>query len=115
PASGNTRFPAARYRLTGAGLSPTGPRQLRLTHRNRWFVDSPLEEGGFELPVPFSDRGAFFRREEADPRVDRDHLCDRQPSIPDAGGASRASLQEADPASANRIRVFGFNVDPYRR
>jgi hypothetical protein len=22
--------------------------------RNRWFVDSPLEEGGFELPVPVS-------------------------------------------------------------
>src|SRR5215813_7890844 len=52
PASGNTRFPAARYRLTGAGLSPTGPRQLRLTHRNRWFVDSPLEEAGFEPLVP---------------------------------------------------------------
>src|SRR5215813_7459845 len=52
PASGNTRFPAARYRLTGAGLSPTRPRQLRLTHRNRWFVDSPLEGDGFELLVP---------------------------------------------------------------
>src|ERR1700724_110560 len=31
----NTRFPAVRYRLTGAGLSPAGSRQLRLTHRNR--------------------------------------------------------------------------------
>src|SRR5215469_4706130 len=30
----NTRFPAARYHLTGAGLSPAGTRQLRLTHRN---------------------------------------------------------------------------------
>src|SRR5215468_164034 len=30
----NTRFPAPRYSLTGDGLSPTGPRQLRLTHRN---------------------------------------------------------------------------------
>ena len=30
----NTRFPAVRYRLTGAGLSPAGSRQLRLTHRN---------------------------------------------------------------------------------
>ena len=29
----NTRFPAARYRLTGAGLSPAGSRQFRLTHR----------------------------------------------------------------------------------
>src|ERR1700760_3683183 len=27
----NTRFPAVRYRLTGAGLSPAGSRQLRLT------------------------------------------------------------------------------------
>ena len=31
----NTRFPAARYRLTGAGLSPAGSRQLRLTHQNQ--------------------------------------------------------------------------------
>jgi hypothetical protein len=30
----NTRFPAARYHLTGADLSPAGSRQLRLTHRN---------------------------------------------------------------------------------
>ena len=30
----NTRFPAARYYLTGAGFSPAGTRQLRLTHRN---------------------------------------------------------------------------------
>jgi hypothetical protein len=29
--------PAARYDLTGAGLSPAGTRQLRLTHRNRQF------------------------------------------------------------------------------
>src|ERR1700730_6671471 len=31
----NTRFPAARYHLTGADLSPAETRQLRLTHRNR--------------------------------------------------------------------------------
>jgi hypothetical protein len=30
----DTRFPAARYHLTGADLSPAGSRQLRLTHRN---------------------------------------------------------------------------------
>jgi hypothetical protein len=48
----NTRFAAARYRLTGAGLSPAGSRQLRLTHRNRKFVDSLLEGDGFELLVP---------------------------------------------------------------
>src|ERR1700737_4985676 len=30
----NTRFPAARYHLTGADLSPAETRQLRLTHRN---------------------------------------------------------------------------------
>src|SRR5262244_1539364 len=35
----NTRFPAARYHLTGAGLSPAGTRQLRLTHRN-WNFES---------------------------------------------------------------------------
>ena len=36
-------FPAARYRLTGAGLSPAGSRQLRLTHRNRKFESIPLQ------------------------------------------------------------------------
>jgi hypothetical protein len=30
---------------------PFATRQLRLTHRNRKFVDSPLEGNGFELPV----------------------------------------------------------------
>ena len=39
----NTRFPAVRYRLTGAGLSPAGSRQLRLTHRNRRFESVPLQ------------------------------------------------------------------------
>jgi len=32
-----------RYRLTGAGLSPAGSRQLRLTHRNRKFESSSLQ------------------------------------------------------------------------
>src|SRR6516165_6840825 len=36
----------------GAGLSPAGSRQLRLTHRNRKFVDSLLEGDGFEPSVP---------------------------------------------------------------
>jgi arylsulfatase A-like enzyme len=40
----NTRFPAVRYRLTGAGLSPAGSRQLRLTHRNRKFESISLQE-----------------------------------------------------------------------
>src|SRR6202048_4223125 len=40
----NTRFPAVRYRLTGAGLSPAGSRQLRLTHRNRKFESTFLQE-----------------------------------------------------------------------
>src|SRR5215831_18077561 len=53
----NTRFPAARYHLTGAGLSPAGTRQLRLTHRNRKFVDSPLEGTGFEPSVPLLRNG----------------------------------------------------------
>ena len=39
----NTRFPAVRYRLTGAGLSPAGSRQLRLTHRNRKFESISLQ------------------------------------------------------------------------
>src|ERR1700720_2997097 len=39
----NTRFPAARYHLTGAGLSPAGTRQLRLTHRNRKFESISLQ------------------------------------------------------------------------
>src|SRR6516162_4517941 len=55
----NTRFPAARYRLTGAGLSPAGSRQLHLTHRNRKFVDSPQEGTGFELPVRGCDEPGF--------------------------------------------------------
>src|SRR5215469_4722431 len=39
----NTRFPAARYHLTGAGLSPAGPRRLRLTHRNWKFESTSLQ------------------------------------------------------------------------
>src|ERR1700730_17941725 len=38
----NTRFPAARYHLTGADLSPAETRQLRLTHRNRKFESISL-------------------------------------------------------------------------
>jgi hypothetical protein len=34
-----------RYRLTGAGLSPAGSRQLRLTHRNRKFESISLLRG----------------------------------------------------------------------
>ena len=34
-----------RYRLTGAGLSPAGSRQLRLTHRNRKFESISLQRG----------------------------------------------------------------------
>src|SRR5580704_12019636 len=39
----NTRFPAARYHLTGADLSPAETRQLRLTHRNRKFESISLQ------------------------------------------------------------------------
>src|SRR5215472_16101440 len=38
--------------LPGPVFSPTGTRQLRLTHRNRKFADSSLEGTGFEIPVP---------------------------------------------------------------
>ena len=40
----NTRFLAACYRPTGAGLSPAGSRQLRLTHRNRKFESNSLQQ-----------------------------------------------------------------------
>jgi hypothetical protein len=33
-----------RYRLTGAGLSPAGSRQLRLTHRNWKFESISLQQ-----------------------------------------------------------------------
>jgi hypothetical protein len=46
----NTRFPAARYHLTGADLSPAETRQLRLTHRNRKFDSISIQRGvGCEL------------------------------------------------------------------
>jgi transposase-like protein len=34
------------------------PTRALKSRRNRWFVDSPLEGGGFELPVP---RGSVTR------------------------------------------------------
>src|SRR5215472_1895400 len=37
PTTAQHSLPGARYHLTGAGLSPAGTRQLRLTHRNRKF------------------------------------------------------------------------------
>jgi len=49
----NTRFPAARYHLTGAGLSPAGTRQLRLTHRDRWFESGSLQQRVRYEPGPF--------------------------------------------------------------
>ena len=45
PTTAQHSLPAARYRLTGAGLSPAGSRQLRLTHRNRKFESSSLQRG----------------------------------------------------------------------
>ena len=48
----NTRYPAARYRLTGAGLSPAGSRQLRLTHRNRKFESISLQQTVRVSPRP---------------------------------------------------------------
>jgi hypothetical protein len=39
---------------------PVAPRQLRLTHRNRKFADSPLEGAGFEPSVP-RERVCAFR------------------------------------------------------
>jgi hypothetical protein len=38
--------PAVRYRLTGAGLSPAGSRQLRLTHRKLAFIAVMLAGAG---------------------------------------------------------------------
>ena len=54
----NTRFPAARYHLTGADLSPAETRQLRLTHRNRKFESISLQQR-----VCLSPASAFEGRE----------------------------------------------------
>ena len=62
----NTRFPAVRYRLTGAGLSPAGSRQLRLTHRNRKFESTSLQRRVCLSP------GAAF--EDREPRLSA-RLC----------------------------------------
>src|SRR3984893_17542255 len=43
----NTRFPAARYHLTGADLSPAETRQLRLLARNRKFESISLQRRVF--------------------------------------------------------------------
>src|ERR1700720_806227 len=59
----NTRFPAARYHLTGADLSPAETRQLRLTHRNRKFESISLQQ-----TVCLSPAFAFEGREPGFPR-----------------------------------------------
>src|SRR3954452_3061321 len=41
PTTAQHSLPAVRYRLTGAGLSPAGSRQFRLTHRNRIQIHLP--------------------------------------------------------------------------
>jgi len=46
-----------RYRLTGAGLSPAGSRQLRLTHRNWKFESIPLQ-GRVHCEPDLLDEGA---------------------------------------------------------
>jgi len=46
-----------RYRLTGAGLSPAGSRQLRLTHRNRRFESISLQQRVL-CESDFLDQGA---------------------------------------------------------
>src|SRR5262249_44366473 len=60
----NTRFPAARYHLTGAGLSPAGTRQLRLTHRNQKFESISLQRRVVQTigsaRKAFSDRDSEF-------------------------------------------------------
>src|SRR3984893_3975889 len=48
----NTRFPAARYHLTGSDLSPAETRQLRLTHRNRKFESISLQRRVICEPGP---------------------------------------------------------------
>src|SRR5262249_17966778 len=60
----NTRFPAARYSLTGAGLSPTGPRQLRLTHRYQRF-ESISPPAASQVRTCLSREFAFLGREAA--------------------------------------------------
>ena len=61
----NTRFPAARYHLTGAGLSPAGTRQLRLTHRNWKFESISLQRRVYKLSVPGHVGPADYRTRHA--------------------------------------------------
>jgi hypothetical protein len=67
-----------RYRLTGAGLSPAGSRQLRLTHRNRKFESISLQRG-VTCELDFLDQGA-----ELGYRVP-DHGATRPVTVPRSG------------------------------
>src|ERR1700722_8493685 len=104
----NTRFPAVRYRLTGAGLSPAGSRQLRLTHRNRKFESISLQRRVCELSVPllsrpegdgrhrlpdcpYLHRHRQLRSAWSDARSDNLWRCREQPGISWAARSTSAS------------------------
>ena len=65
----NTRFPAARYHLTGPGVSPAGTRQLRLTHRYYKFESTSLQQRVRRTSVSRGWRGGLF----ASSRYDAQH------------------------------------------
>jgi hypothetical protein len=83
----NTRFPAARYHLTGAGLSPAGTRQLRLTHRNRKFESISLRHG-----VCLTSAFHGYRR--------------KGPAF--AGGVSLDETRERDVLATSRLALAPF-------
>ena len=59
--------------LTACGLHPRASRFARDSPLQQFVADSPLERRGFEPPVSFARRVAFFRREEAVLEVDWDY------------------------------------------
>src|ERR1700757_1300029 len=49
----NASVKTRRGRHSGAPCCQEWPRRtMRPSRRDRWFADSPLEQRGFELPVP---------------------------------------------------------------
>src|SRR6516164_3656598 len=76
----NTRFPAVRYHLTEAGLSPAGPRQLGLTHWYRGFESPSLQR---RVRISSGQRGGARK-------------------VPDLRGGLRLGLQAALGEQADR-------------
>src|ERR1700738_688001 len=96
----NTRFPAARYHLTGADLSPAETRQLRLTHRNRKFESISLQQRvTCELD--------FGRDALCTGRVVCDPAC-RRPAPGDAALPPRKYSRSIASTNASTLPLIGF-------